>query len=282
MARPLRIEYPGAVYHVTSRGNRRDGIYLDDPDRRSFLGLLAQALGRFRARCCAYCLMGNHYHLVLETPEGNLSGIMRQLNGVYTQEFNRKYGKCGHLFQGRYGAVLVKRDSHLLEACRYVVLNPVRAGLAAAPGEWAWSSFRAAAGLEKAAPWLSVDWLLGQFSGDARDAREKFIRFVEEGIGKSIWDGLRHGMVLGDELFEAECLSRSGPAWNNPEIPLTQRALGRPGLVEIIGGSKRAPSLWRRAVDEFGYSQKELADYLGLHYSYISRVLKAERSKVKT
>jgi putative transposase len=127
MARPLRIEYPGAVYHVTSRGNDRKAIFRGDSDRSNFLDTLDQVIHRYHWLCHAYCLMDNHYHLLIETPDGNLSLGMRQLNGVFTQWFNRRYKRTGHLFQGRFKAVLIQKDSHLLEACRYIVLNPVRA-----------------------------------------------------------------------------------------------------------------------------------------------------------
>src|SRR3989339_1664941 len=129
MTRPLRIEYPGAVYHVTSRGNEKKAVFKDDQDRESFLNTLYRVNKRYNWLCHAYCLMTNHYHLLIETPNANLSTGMRQLNGVYTQALNRRRNRVGHVFQGRYKAVLVQKDNHLLELCRYIVLNPVRAGL---------------------------------------------------------------------------------------------------------------------------------------------------------
>ena len=134
MARPLRIEFSGALYHVTSRGDRREPIFEDNEDRVLFLGTLAEGVERFNWVCHAYCLMTNHYHLVVETPDGNLSKGMRHLNGVYTQASNRRHARVGHLFQGRFKAILVDKDSHLLELARYVVLNPVRAGMVTKPG----------------------------------------------------------------------------------------------------------------------------------------------------
>ena len=133
MARPLRIEFEGALYHVTSRGNARQHIFLHDSDRKKFFDVLADVVERFQWICHAYCLMDNHYHLVIETPEANLSRGMRQLNGVYTQVFHRRHGRVGHLFQGRYKAILVEKESYLLELAKYVVLNPVRAGLVSYP-----------------------------------------------------------------------------------------------------------------------------------------------------
>ena len=133
MSRPLRIEFPGALYHLTARGNARQDIYLDARDSRRFLGLLGEVCSRYAWRCFAYCLMTNHYHLVVETAHPNLAAGMRQLNGRYSQAFNHHHQREGHLFQGRYKAILVEREAYLLEVCRYVVLNPVRAGLARAP-----------------------------------------------------------------------------------------------------------------------------------------------------
>ncbi len=124
MARPLRIEYSGAVYHITSRGNEKKPVFRDEEDRCTFLDILERVNKRYNWICHAYCLMDNHYHLLIETPDGNLSMGMRQLNGVYTQLFNKRHKRTGHLFQGRYKAILIQKDSHLLEVCRYVVLNP--------------------------------------------------------------------------------------------------------------------------------------------------------------
>jgi len=160
MARPLRIEYPGAVYHVTSRGNEKKPVFKDDTDRLTFLNTLQHVNKRYNWICHAYCLMTNHYHLLIETPDGNLSIGMRQVNSVYTQLFNKRHGRAGHLFQGRYKAILIQKDSHLLEVCRYVVLNPVRARMAEKPEEYRWSSYLATAGKAQPHPCLTSDWVL--------------------------------------------------------------------------------------------------------------------------
>ena len=136
MSRPLRLELAGGIYHVTSRGNRQEDIYVDDADRLQWLTLFGQVCKRYHWRCHAYCLMSNHYHIVVETIEGNLSKGMRQLNGVYTQYFNRTHQRFGHVFQGRYTGILVDKDSYLLELSRYVVLNPVRANMISDVGQW--------------------------------------------------------------------------------------------------------------------------------------------------
>ena len=172
MARPLRLQYPGAVYHLTSRGSARQKIFWDDTDRETFLQTLGQVISRYGWLCHAYCLMDNHYHLLVETPKPNLARGMRQLNGIYTQAFNRCHGRVGHLFQGRYKAILVEKQAHLLELCRYVVLNPVRARPHKRVGAWPWSSYRATAGLAPGPAFLTVDWVLGQFGQRRRRAQD--------------------------------------------------------------------------------------------------------------
>src|SRR5690349_13339442 len=209
MARPLRIEFPGAVYHVTSRGDRREDIFVDDGDRDALLQILGQALSRFDAQALAYCLMANHYHFVLHTRQPNLSVLMRHINGVYTQTYNRRHHKAGHLFQGRYKAILVDRDAYLLEVCRYVDLNPVRARLVRKPGAWAWSSCRAHLGQAAVPAWLDTPGLHGYLLGrpakspaDRRRAAERYARLVASVADANLWDSaLRQQIYLGDEGF---------------------------------------------------------------------------------
>jgi putative transposase len=180
MARPLRLEFPGAIYHVTSRGNALLPIFEVKQDRQSFLALLQEVVKRFNWLCHAYCLMDNHYHVLVGTVDGNLSMGMRHLNGVYTQRFNRHHNRVGHVFQGRYKSILVDRDSYLLELCRYVVLNPVRAKMVREPGKYPWSSYRPTAGLVKRPSLLTLDWVLGQFA-DKRAGSSRAIQAVRIG-----------------------------------------------------------------------------------------------------
>ncbi|MGG7056547.1 REP-associated tyrosine transposase, partial [Nitrosomonas sp. ANs5] len=177
MARPLRIEFPGGLYHVTSRGDRREEIYLDDADRINWLTLFGQVCKRFNWVCHAYCLMDNHYHIVVETLEGNLSRGMRQLNGVYTQTFNRAHNRVGHVYQGRYKAILVEKESYLLELSRYVVLNPVRAGRVKDVEQWPWSSYSAMIGKSSRPEWLQTDWMLSQFGKQRKRAAAAYRDF---------------------------------------------------------------------------------------------------------
>jgi len=188
MMRPVRIEFAGALYHVTFRGDRREAIYEDDADRERFLEVLGEVIETFNWVCHAYCLMGNHYHLGIDTSDGKLSKGMRQLNRVYTQASNRRNGRVGHLFQSRYKAILVDGDAYLLELTRYVVLNPVRAGIVKNPRDWPWSSYLDMVGERFAPAWLTTDGVLAEFGTNRREAVRRCLAFVLEGLGaESIW-----------------------------------------------------------------------------------------------
>ena len=289
MARPLRIEYDGALYHVTSRGNERKQIFKNDSDRKLFLDTLALVNKRFHWICHAYCLMDNHYHLVVETPDGNLSKGMRQLNGVYTQAYNRRHGRVGHLFQGRFKGILVQKDSHFLEVCRYVVLNPVRAKTINHPRQYKWSSYSATAAIVQAHDCLVLEEILSQFAERKTVAQQKYRDFVEDGIGSSsIWDELEAQSLLGVEGFATGLRHLVTEKQQIREIPKGQRFAGRPRLEKLFSqrsvGKKSRDHLIAKAVTDYGYSQMELAAFLNLHYSTISRILAITRetSKVKT
>jgi REP element-mobilizing transposase RayT len=275
MSRPLRIELAGGLYHVTSRGDRREAIYRDDQDRTDWLTLLGEVCGRFNWRCHAYCEMTNHYHFVVETPDANLSKGMRQLNGVYTQASNRRHGLVGHLFQGRFKAVLVERDAYLLELARYVVLNPVRAGMVPDAGDWPWSSYRTMVGQEFAPAWLETDWLLGQFDGDRSRAQAAYVSFVRQGIAQpSVWDALRYQVFLGSEAFVERHCSLPKPLELLREIPRAQR---RPLASSLTDFARRYPvrhEAMARAYQTGVYSMQEIANYFGVHYSTVSRAVR--------
>jgi len=236
MARQLRIEFSGAVYHLTSRGNARADIFIDDSDRTLFLSILSQVVKRFNWLCHAYCLMNNHYHLMIETPDGNVSIGMRQLNGVYTQAFNRKHNRDGHLLKGRYKAILVEKESHLLELCRYIVLNPVRAGVAKKPDDFEWSSYLPMIGKKAIPESLSPEWVLVQFSTTVDIARQQYRQFVSEGIGcdESPWDKLTGQIILGSEAFLKKFKDILTMKEDIAEIPRRQRYVNRPPLAEIF------------------------------------------------
>ncbi len=272
MTRPLRIEYAGAVYHLTSRGNARESIYLEDEDRRFFLTLLTQVLDRYHWLCHAYCLMDNHYHLLIETCEPTLVLGMRQLNGVFTQQFNRRHRRVGHIFQGRYKAILVEKEAYLLELCRYVVLNPVRARVVTDPGRWSWSSYNATAGRSEKPAWLTTEWVLAQFGQRRTKAQQAYQRFVREGIrAPSPWEQLRGQIYLGSETF----CERMAQDEELSEIPRWQRRPVRLQLQQLFNSEGNRQHHVRRAYREYGYRMREIAAYLGVHYATVSRWLRA-------
>lgn len=283
MARPLRIEFAGALYHLTSRGDGREAIFLDDDDRKLFLEGLAEVVRDCNWAIHAYCLMDNHYHLLVETPEGNLARGMRQLNGVYTQRFNRKHGRVGHVFQGRYKAILVQEDAYLLELSRYIVLNPVRAGMACNPAEWPWSSYCATAGLAEAPVWLCTDGLLSAFSDRRRAAVAEYAAFVAAGIHQpGPWGSLKSQIFLGSDAFVTELQGHLRPAIPLHEIPTIQQRPPPPPLSQFAQVHDRDEAI-QRAYASGGYSLKEIGNYFGLHYSRISRIIQKQRiAKDKT
>ena len=275
MARPLRIEFPGALYHVTSRGDGREDIYRGDADRRIFLALLAEVCEQFNWWGHAYCLMTNHYHLLIETPDGNLSKGMRQLNGVYTQRFNDLHGRCGHVFQGRYKGIIVQKDAYLRELSRYVVLNPVRARMVATPDDWPWSSYRATTGDAPCPDWLRRDWLLSAFGSTEQAAVAAYRRFVAEGVGQpGPWEHLRHQVFLGSETF-VEHLRRKLPRDRDlSEVPRAQRrSLPKP-LPDYARMHPDRNEAIAAAYASGGYTLKTIGDYFGLHYAQISRIVR--------
>jgi putative transposase len=271
MSRPLRIEFAGALYHLISRGTAKQRIFLDDRDRVFFLASLERVWARFGWICHAYCLMDNHYHLLVETPRPNLARGMRELNGVHAQAFNRRHSRTGHLFGGRYGSILIEREPHLLEVARYIVLNPLRARLPLERLEhWRWSSYRATAGLEPAPAFLTVEWILSQFGTERSRAERAYRAFVREGAGETPWERLRADIYLGSDSF----LRRRGGADEElVEIPRDQRLPLRCSLEELFRRDGEAALV--RAYREYGFRLREIAVVLGVHYSTVSRRLRA-------
>ena len=274
MARPLRIEFAGALYHITSRGDRREAIYEDDEDREAFLEVLAEVVDRYNWICHAFCLLTNHYHLVIETVEGNLSKGMRQLNGVYTQASNRRHHRVGHLFQGRFKGILVEKEAYLLELIRYVVLNPVRARMVDLPEEWPWSSYRAMMGEVPVPKWFAVDSLLSQFGTEREEARQHYRRFVLDGVGQGLWEGLRQQIYLGSDAFVQRMQAKVKIEGDALSVPQAQRRPPAPSLANIAashGGRNAAIGV---AYATGAYSYREIAEHFSIHLSTVGRIVR--------
>ncbi len=266
MARPLRLEHAGALWHVTSRGNERRAIFRNDADRKRFLSILADTVERFAWTLHAYVLMGNHYHLLLETPEPNLSRGMHRINAIYSQGFNKLHERAGHLLQGRFKAILIEREPHLLELVRYVVLNPVRAGIAESAGEWPWSNYRATAGLQRPPQWLETAWTIGQFGGGegARTAYREFVAAGAAGLAEP-WKRIAGQLFLGGEEFRHRMRELVKNVSVSTEVPRAQRLPSRPSLEEVVGASARVLQVDAREV------RRPKRTPLRLAISYIAR-----------
>lgn len=270
MARPLRVLFPGALYHITARGNERKRIYRDTNDYTSFYEYLDGAVERYGVVCHGFALLGNHYHLIFETPRGNLPEAMRHLNGCYTQWFNRRHRRCGHLFQGRYTAVLVEKEAHLLGVVRYLALNPQRAGLCEKPEDWPWASYPALLGLTPPPPFLTTDWVLAQFAPQRASARQRLKAFVDEAItGNDDALPLRGEIYLAGDDFLHTHVGQREPI---EEIPRGHWQPLPPTLDQLFATE---PSPIKTAYHKYGYTLRQIAQHLDCHYATISRRLRA-------
>jgi len=280
MARPLRLVFAGALYHVTSRGNRREAVYEDDADRRLFMSLLDQVCDIHNWLCHAYCLMGNHYHLLVETPDANLSKGMRQLNGMYTQNFNQIHN--GWVMCSGDGARRCwwKKKSYLLEVARYIVLNPVRAQMVRTAKEWPWSSYRATAAQCDPPNCLMTDWLPAAYCSRKSDAVEHYKQFVQEGKGHpSPWTELCHQVHLGSEAFVENVQAHIDADQELSEIPVSQRRRPPKSLEYYDRHSQTRNHTIIEAHQSGGYTLKQIGDHFGLHYPTVSRIIRHHKSK---
>jgi putative transposase len=259
------------VVHVIARGNERGLIVRDDHDRQAFLSVLAHAVERYRWLCHTYCLLDNHYHLLLEVPLGNLPLGMRHLNGVYAQRFNRRYERSGHLFQARYRSILVEKNAYLLSVSRYIVLNPVRAGVVREPEDYRWSSYRATAGLEQASAFLTTEWLLSEFASTLGLAQARYRAFVVAALD----DPAVFGERVGGEKFLALERGRHDAL---PEVPRAQLQPFRRPLADVFA-AEHTPIATAYRVHH--YRLHEIADHLGCHYSTVSRALEREEAMLQ-
>ena len=281
MSGRIRVEYPGAVYHVYARGNSRRSIYLDDRDRLQFLEYMGRVTNRFGFIYHSYCLMGNHYHLLLETPEANLSIGMHWLDSSYANYFNWRHEHVGHVFQGRFRSIVVQRETYLLELSRYIVLNPVRAGLTSDPEDHYWSSFRTIAGLSGGPDDLvSKGWILSLFGDDEAAAVHSYATFVRDGIDSpSPLKKVVGGTVLGDAAFRRRIRLRVLSEMSLGDVPINQRDAFRPDLDELfetrrILSREERDSRVRSACVDWLYSRTQIAAYCGISLSTVSRLCK--------
>ncbi len=279
MARQLRIQFEGALYHIISRGNERMMIFLDEADRIKYINILHTTIERFNWLCHVYCLMGNHYHLMIETPVANLAKGMKYLNQVYSQFFNWKYNRVGHVFQGRYKSYIVQKEAYLLHCCRYIVLNPWEAKLVEHPAEWKWSSYGSTAGLIKPPTFLTTDWLLEIFGSDVKRARKNYVQFIEADMnGKRSKLEYKYQLFLGSDEFAESILKRYGPFSSMKGINNTQVGFGRPSLDQIFNGGNRPKKIRNQAIlrayREHKYNLKDIARHLNMNPNYLCDILK--------
>jgi REP element-mobilizing transposase RayT len=275
MARPLRIEFSGALYHVTARGNAREDIYREDADRQHFLMLLHNTVNRYDWYCHAYCLMDNHYHLLLETNTPSLSKGMKFLNGTYTQYFNRQHQRVGHVFQGRFKAILIQKDSYLLELARYIALNPVRAQMVRSAKDWRWSSYRATAGYEDNETCLTTDWILSGFAQVKNVAQQRYRDFVQAGKGQpSPWQQLKNQIFLGDDDFVNDMQCKLSPEQSLKDIPKKQKQAPVKPLNYFAERCETRDEGMAQAYRSGHYTLAQVGEYFGVSYATVSRAVK--------
>jgi putative transposase len=280
MARPTRLEFPGALYHVTTRGNGGSDIFADDQDRQLFLTALSEVVSRAGWVVYAYVLMNNHYHLVIETPKDNLSRGMRQLNGVYTQRFNLTHGSAGRVFQGRFKAILVEREGFLLDLCRHVVLNPLRLKAVKNISRYRWSSYRATAGEVQAPVWLNTEWILGHFARNTAAAQRKYTEFIEAGANlPSPLSKVKSQILLGSAAYIKKMKQRLLASMGIKKSQREKKRLKRPSLSMLFTTKVRKEKdlrneVIKRAYQDYAYTMAEIADAAQIHFSTVSKVIK--------
>ena len=274
MARPFRIQAPGLTYHITARGVRRTSIYLDDEDRYRFLTLLARVVERYALRCHAYCQMTNHYHVALTTTEANVSRAVQQLNGDYAQWWNWRHQRTGHVFQSRFHAQVVQEERYLVNVCRYIVLNPVRAGIVHAPEQWPWSSYRAMIGMAALPTFLDCGRLLEVIGGDDASAERSRFRDLVVKTDPDV-ERLPVAMILGDDIFVERF--RAHRTRVSREV---RRRDGRPTLESIFRAAATRTARDRAILTAYGerFTLAEIARFLELHPSTVSKVVSGGQS----
>ena len=277
MSRPVRIEFPGAHYHVTSKGIQDRPVFSDTEDRKVFLNVLGTVVNRFGWLLHSYVIMDGHYHLVLECPQANLSKGMRQLNGVYTQHFNRRHDEDGPLFQGRFKSILFEAETYLLPLCRHVVLNPVRVGASSSAQTYRWSSHRAMYGSIKTPDFLHADSVLCSFGKRLKENQQKYRTYIKAGVNEpSPLMNRSSQVLLGSPKFVGEMqpiLNGEKLAKRGPRQARRRRSLT--ALFKNVNGKPRSErnELICRAHIDHSYTLMEIGDFLGLHYTTVSKVV---------
>lgn len=272
MARRHRIKFAGAIYHVIDRGVRKSKIFKDDLDRHKYLKILATSIVRYRCICLTYCLMGNHYHHVIETPRPNISLFLQYLNGEYAKYFNRRHRLCGHVFQGRAEALLIEDTTYLGQAIAYIARNPVKARMVTDAAKWKWSGYAATVGKCRCPSFLTIDWLPRLFPAqNLKDSRRLFAIAVHSDQN----DDIDSQIVMGSSEFRREVRKVIGASLYTSRLPRSYRMLGRPSLQELfahVEKSERRSAILRAHVVH-GYLLSEVAAYLDLHPTTISRIV---------
>jgi putative transposase len=282
VARRRRIQFPGAVYHVMARGNRKSMIVDDDDDRRSFMKTFSEAADNYQVRVYACCLMGTHYHALLDTPRRNLSEFIRTVNGEYSKTFNHRHARVGHTFQQRFESLLVQREKYLRRVARYIALNPVKAGLCPDAADWRWSTHRATVGLEDPPPWLHLDWLRWAFRADRlSDAQCHYQAYVQDPAGLT-WS-FDPAAALGTDRFKkavAQFLARGG---ENRPLPNDARRWSQPPLEQLFAkeeaDSRSRDTLMFVAHATHGYRLAEIARFLAVAPSTVSKAVSRARAR---
>jgi REP element-mobilizing transposase RayT len=277
MARPLRIEFPGAIYHVIARGNARATIFSDDHDRRLFLSELVKTAERLDWWLWAYCLMGNHYHLVLETVQPTLARGMRDVNGNYSQAFNRRHDRVGHVFQGRYRSIVLDKEGYLPQVIRYVLMNPVRAGLVDRPDDWYWSSFLPTTGTADVPPRLAVSRVLALFDPDTERAPRTFAGMFSADAPSIDWPTpVRNRAAIGSAEF-VDQLGVRVPS-PSPEVARVERTWK--SLSSFENDAPTRDDAIRAAYACGAYTLQAIGDHFGLHYTTVSQIVHGRRKLI--
>jgi REP element-mobilizing transposase RayT len=278
MARPLRLHIPHAFYHVMSRGNAKQTIFEDAADYERFLELLDATSARFGVLCHAYCLMSNHFHLLLQPGIHPVSRMMQQLNSAYGQSFNRRHQQVGHVLQGRFNALLVDRDEYFLQLLRYIMLNPVEAGLVDDPGAWRWSSYRATAGLSDVPSCLALDHVWRMFADNDAEAQRRFVAFVNAGRGQA---APSETVVFGSDEFRADVAVAIEPHRAVSDFSRRERYAVRPSLECLFADCHDGPSRRRLMIEAYwrhGYTLREIAAVVGCHESTVGKHVRRAES----